>query len=96
MNPILELKNTGLYHSKRCFIITETCGNPVSYRSTVRPMTLNPHAPIFKPKNYSRLFAKNHPESPIEIDASTSQDVADPIVPASCPKTSSDSHSPTV
>ena len=28
--------------------------------------------------------------------ASTSQDVADPIVPARCPKTSSDSTSPTV
>ena len=30
------------------------------------------------------------------MDASTSQGVADPIVPAKCPKTSSDSNSPTV
>ena len=30
------------------------------------------------------------------MDASTSQDVADPIVPANCPKPSSDSNSPTV
>ena len=30
------------------------------------------------------------------MDASTSQDVADPIVPAKCPKTSSDSNRPTI
>ena len=30
------------------------------------------------------------------MDASTSQDVADPIVPAKCPKTSPDSNNPTV
>ena len=30
------------------------------------------------------------------MDAFTSQDVADPFVPAKCPKTSSDSNSPTV
>ena len=59
-------------------------------------MTLNPHAPIFKPKTRSRLFAIYRPELLIEIDASTSQDVADPIFPAKCPKHSSDSNSPTV
>ena len=32
----------------------------------------------------------------IETNASTSQDVADPIVPAKCHKASSDSNSPTV
>ena len=59
-------------------------------------MTLNPHAPIYKPKNCSRFFAIYCPELLIEMDASTSQDVADPIVPAKCPKTSWDSTSPTV
>ena len=59
-------------------------------------MTLNPHAPIFTSKNCSRLFAVYRPELPIEMDASTSHDVADPIVLARCPKSSSDSKSPTV
>ena len=59
-------------------------------------MTLNPHAPKFRPKNCSRLFAIYRPDLLIEIDASTSQDVADTNVPAKCPKISSDSKSPTV
>ena len=59
-------------------------------------MTLNPHAPIFKPKNCSRLFAKNRRELLIEMDAFTPQDVADPTVRAKYSKTSSDSNSPTV
>ena len=59
-------------------------------------MTLNPHAPLFKPKNCSQILAMYRPESLIEMVASTSQDVADPIVPAKCPKTSSDPNSPTV
>ena len=59
-------------------------------------MILNPHAPIFKPKNCSRSFALYRLELLIEMDASTFQDVADPMVPAKCPKTSSDSKSPTV
>ena len=59
-------------------------------------MKLNPHAPIFKPRNCSRLFAIYRPELLIEMDTSTSQDVADPLVPAKCPKISSDSNSPTV
>ena len=59
-------------------------------------MKLNPHAPICKTKNCSLLFAIYRPELLIEMDASTSQDVADPIVLAKCPKTSSDSNSPTV
>ena len=57
-------------------------------------MTLNPHAPICKPKRCSRLFAIYRPELLIEMDASISQDVADPVVPAICLKTSSDSNSP--
>ena len=59
-------------------------------------MTQNPHGPIFKPKTGSRLFAKHRPELLIETNAFTSQNVADPIVPAKCPKTSSDSNSPTI
>ena len=59
-------------------------------------MTLNPHAPIFKPKNCSRLFSIYGLELLTEMDASTSQNVADPFVPAKYPKTSSDSTSPTV
>ena len=59
-------------------------------------MTLNPHAPIFHPKNCSRLFTTYRPELLIELDASTSQYVADPIVPAKCPENFSDSNSPTV
>ena len=59
-------------------------------------MALNPHAPIFKPKNCSRLFAIYRPELLIEMDASTSQDVADPIFPARCAKTSSESNIPQI
>ena len=59
-------------------------------------MALNPPAPIFKPKTRSRLFSKYRPGLLIEMDACISQDVADPIVPAKCPKPSSDSNSPTV
>ena len=58
-------------------------------------MTLNPHAPIFKPKICSRIFAIYRTELLIEMDASTSQVVADPIVAAKDSKTSSDSNSPT-
>ena len=59
-------------------------------------MTLNPHAPIFTPKTSSRIFAIYHPELLIEMDALTSQEVVDLIVPAKCPKPSSDSNRPTV
>ena len=59
-------------------------------------MTLNPQAPIFKPRDCSQLFTKYRPELVIEMDASTSQDVADLFVPTKCPKTSSDSSSPTI
>ena len=59
-------------------------------------MILNPHAPIFKPKNCSQIFAIYRPELLIEMDASTPQEVADPTVPAKCPKTSSDSSIPTI
>ena len=59
-------------------------------------MILIPHAPIFKPKNCSGLFAVCRSELLIEMDASTSQVVANPNVPAKCPKTSSDSNRPTV
>ena len=59
-------------------------------------MTLNPHAPIFRPKNCSRLFAIYRPELVIEMNTSTSQNVTDPIIPAKCPKTPSESNSPTV
>ena len=87
---------TGVYISELCFIITETCGTPDSSRSTARRMKLNPHAPIFKPTNRSQLLTIYRPELLIETDASTSQDVVDPIVPAKCPKTSWDPKSPTV
>ena len=59
-------------------------------------MTLNPHAPIFKPKTRSRLFAIYRTELLIEMDASSSQNVADPIVPDKRPKPSLDSNSLTV
>ena len=59
-------------------------------------MALNPHAPLFMPENCSRLFAKDRQELLTKMDLSTSQDITDPIVPAMCPKTSSDSNSPTV
>ena len=59
-------------------------------------MTLNPHAPIFKPTNCSRLFTKYRPELLTEMDASISQDFVDLTIPTKCPKTSPDSNSPTV
>ena len=59
-------------------------------------MTLNPHAPIFKPTNCSRLFTIYSPELLTEMDASSSQDVIDLTIPTKCPKTSPDSNSPTV
>ena len=59
-------------------------------------MTLNPHAPIILREDRSRLFAIYRPELQTAMDASTSQDLIDPIVPAKYPKTSTDSNSPTV
>ena len=59
-------------------------------------MTLNPHAPIFKPKNCSRLFTIYRSELLTEMDASTSQDIIDLTIATKCPKTSPDSNSPTV
>ena len=59
-------------------------------------MTLNPQAPIFKPKKRSRLFSIYRPELLTEMDASTSQVIIDLTIPAKSPKTSSDSNNPTV
>ena len=59
-------------------------------------MTLNPHAPIFKPTTCSRLFTIYRPELLTKMDASTSQDIVDLTIPTKCPKTSPDSNSPTV
>ena len=59
-------------------------------------MTLNPHAPIFKPTTCSRLFTVYRPELLTKMEASTSQDIIDLTVPTKCPKTSPDSDSPTV
>ena len=59
-------------------------------------MTLNPHAPIFKPITCSRLFTIYRPELLTEIEASTSQIILDLTIPTKCPKTSPDSDSPTV
>ena len=59
-------------------------------------MTMNPHAPVFKPTTCSRLFTINRPELLAEMDASTSQDIIDLTIPTKCPKTSPDSNSPTV
>ena len=59
-------------------------------------MTLNPHAPIFKPTTCSRLFTINRPELLTEMDAHTSQDIIDLTIPTKCPKSSPDSNSPTV
>ena len=59
-------------------------------------MTLNPHAPIFKPTTCSRLFTIYRPELLTEMEASTSQDITDLTIPTKCPKTSPDSDSPTV
>ena len=59
-------------------------------------MTLNPHAPIFKPTTCSRLFTIYRPELLTEMEASTSQDILDLTIPTKCPKTSPDSISATV
>ena len=95
-NRSLGSQKGGVYYSDHCFIITETCGTPDSYRSTARRMTLNPQAPIFKPKNRSRLFSIYCTELLTEMDASTSQDKIDLTIPASSPKTFSGSSNPTV
>ena len=89
-------QKTGVYYSEYCLVITETCGTPVSYRSTARRTTLKPHAPIFKPTTCSRLFTIYRPDLLTKMDASTSQDVIDLTIPTECPKTSPDSNSPTV
>ena len=59
-------------------------------------MTLNPHAPLFKPTTCSRLFPIYRPELLTEMEASTSQDNIDLTIPTKCPKTSPYSGSPTV
>ena len=59
-------------------------------------MTLNPHAPIFKPTTCSRLFTVYRPELLTKMEASTSQDTIDLPIPIKCLKTSPDSNSPTV
>ena len=58
-------------------------------------MTLNPQAPIFRPKNRSHIFSKYPRELLTEMDASTSQDIFDLTIPAKSPKISSDSNNPT-
>ena len=93
---VLGLSMTGIYNPEHCFIITETRSTPESYRSAARRMTLNPHAPIFKPTNCSRLFTIYRPELLTEMDASTSQDIIDLTVPAKSPKTSSECNNSTV
>ena len=59
-------------------------------------MTLNPQAPIFKPKTRSRLFTVYRPELLTEMDVSTSQDIIDLSIPAKSRKVSSDPNSPSV
>ena len=59
-------------------------------------MTLNPHAPIFKPTTCSRLFTIYRPELLTKMDASTSQDIIDLTIPTKCPRTSPDSNNPTM
>ena len=59
-------------------------------------MTLNPHAPIFKPTTSSRLFTIYRPDLLTKMEASTSQDTIDLPIPIRCLKTSPDSDSPTV
>ena len=59
-------------------------------------MTLNPHAPIFKPTTCSRLFTIYRPELLTEMDASTSQDIIVLTIPTKYPKTSPDTNSPIV
>ena len=59
-------------------------------------MTLNPHAPVFKPTTCSRLFTIYRPELLAELEASTSQDFIDLTIPTKGAKTSPDYKSPTV
>ena len=59
-------------------------------------MTLNPHAPIFKPTTCSRLFTIYRPDLLTKMEESTSQDTIDLPIPIKCLKTSPDSDSPTV
>ena len=59
-------------------------------------MTLNPHAPIFKPTTCSRLFTIYRPELLTEMEASTSQDIIDLTIPTKYPRTSPHSNSSTV
>ena len=59
-------------------------------------MTLNPHAPIFKPTTCSRLLTIHRPDLLTKMEASTSQDIIDLLIPTKCLKTSPDSNSPTV
>ena len=59
-------------------------------------MTLNPHAPIFKPTACSRLFTIYRPELLTKMEASTSHNIIDLTIPTECPKTSPDSNSRTV
>ena len=59
-------------------------------------MTLNPHAPVFKPTTCSRLFTIHRPELLAQMEASTSQDIIDLTIPTKCPKTSPDSNNPTI
>ena len=58
-------------------------------------MTLNPHAPIFKPTTCSRLFTIYRPYLLTKMEASTLQDIIDLTIPTKCPETSPDSNSPT-
>ena len=59
-------------------------------------MTLNPPAPIFRPKTLSRLFTVYRPELLTEMDVFTSQDIIDLTIPAKILKVSSDTNSPSV
>ena len=59
-------------------------------------MTLNPHAPIFKPTTCSQLFKIYRPELLTGMEASTSQDIIHLTIPTKFPKTSPNSNSPTV
>ena len=59
-------------------------------------MTLNPQAPIFKPKTLSRLFTVYRPELLTEMDVSTSEDRNDLTIPAKSLKVSLDPSSPSV
>ena len=54
------------------------------------------HATIFMPEDHSRLISKYRPEFVTEMDASTSQDITDRIVPAKCSNTSPNPNGPTV